>query len=182
MKDKLLEIDLKAAAPDLYNALKNMVREWCEIVGDESVNSTPADTLEHAREALAKAEGARGYKAKYPAYANWHVTTEGDCEGRTTTNLGVHTGFIDEIAFRLGRKACYSLKFKHVSDEEKPEPKPVNAVSVQLDIDSGTWDMSRPERAKHVREILQGREVVVEEGQFYASVMLRKPPDEEGCS
>ena len=34
--------------------------------------------------------------------------------------------------------------------------------------------MSFPERAKHVREILQGRNVLVEEGRFYASVMLRK--------
>ena len=115
-------------------------------------------------------------KVRYPAYANWHVTTEGDCEGRTVTDLGIHTGFIDDIAFKLGSKAYYSLKFKRVSDvlEKKPDPKPVNAVSIQLDIDSGTWGMSFPERAKHVRKILQGRNVLVEEGRFYASVMLRK--------
>lgn len=48
---------LLAAAPDLLEALKNMVREWVEIVGDEDVNGTPADTLEHAKAAIGKAEG-----------------------------------------------------------------------------------------------------------------------------
>lgn len=49
--------NLISAAPDLLIALRNMVREWCEIVGDESTNSTPANTLEKARAAIAKAEG-----------------------------------------------------------------------------------------------------------------------------
>ena len=26
----------------------------------------------------------------------WHVTTEGDCEGRSTRDLGIHEGYIDE--------------------------------------------------------------------------------------
>ena len=47
---------LIAAAPELLKALKNMVREWIEIVGDEDVNGTPADTLERAKAAIAKAE------------------------------------------------------------------------------------------------------------------------------
>ena len=51
------EIDrLQAEKAELLKALKNMVREWVEIVGDETENSTPADTLEKARAAIAKAE------------------------------------------------------------------------------------------------------------------------------
>ena len=41
----------------LLKALKNMVREWVEIVGSEEENRTPADTLEKARAAIKAAEG-----------------------------------------------------------------------------------------------------------------------------
>ncbi len=49
-----------------------------------------------------------------PAYGIWSVTTEGDCEGRTTTNLGIHQGFVDEIAFKLADKCYYYLRFEPV--------------------------------------------------------------------
>jgi hypothetical protein len=42
----------------------------------------------------------------------WHVTTEGDCEGRTTNNLGDHYGHIADIAFALADKCHYSLQFR----------------------------------------------------------------------
>ena len=32
-------------------------------------------------------------------YGIWIVTTEGDCEGRSTRHLGVFQGYIDDIAF-----------------------------------------------------------------------------------
>ena len=35
----------------------------------------------------------------------WMVTTEGDCEGKTTKTLGVFIGRLDEIAFALAREA-----------------------------------------------------------------------------
>ena len=40
---------------ELLKALRNMVREWKEIVGDVHENSTPADTLEKAIELIEKA-------------------------------------------------------------------------------------------------------------------------------
>ena len=55
--ESLRNLNLIAAAPDLYRALKNMIREWIEIIGDEEENKTPADTLEKAKKILAKAEG-----------------------------------------------------------------------------------------------------------------------------
>ena len=48
---------LIAEAPELLKRLKFMVRDWIEIVGSEEENSTPADTLEKAKAAIAKAEG-----------------------------------------------------------------------------------------------------------------------------
>lgn len=47
----------------------------------------------------------------------WRVTTEGDCEGRTTRNLGEHWGTIREIAKNLSRSAEYTLYFKWISHE-----------------------------------------------------------------
>ncbi len=52
-----VDAHLIAAAPELLRNLKNMVREWEEIIGTEEENKTPADTLEHAKAAIAAAEG-----------------------------------------------------------------------------------------------------------------------------
>ena len=49
-------IDEETGLPALIKALANMVREWEEIIGSESENSTPADTLERAKAALAAAQ------------------------------------------------------------------------------------------------------------------------------
>ena len=46
-------------------------------------------------------------RKKYTNYGTFKVTTEGDCEGKSTRDLGVHTGYIDEIAFAL---AGYLMK------------------------------------------------------------------------
>lgn len=49
------------------------------------------------------------------AYGFWHVTTEGDCEGRSITDLGVFEGNIDTIALALADRCYYySLYFTAV--------------------------------------------------------------------
>ena len=45
-------VEAQTARLRLEGALRNMIREWCEVIGDETVNGTPADTLENARAAL----------------------------------------------------------------------------------------------------------------------------------
>lgn len=111
----------------------------------------------------------------YAAQGWWHVTTEGDVEGKTVTDLGKHYGYLDEIAFALGRRAYYGLHFQAI-DEPKPEPlpEPVKAVNINLGIDSGTWDGPAIDRAEKVRQILKGRPVVVGESFLYASVLLKR--------
>jgi hypothetical protein len=115
-------------------------------------------------------------RRQYEALGWWKVTTEGDCEGITTTDLGTHYGYLDDIAFQLGRKAYYQLQFKAIDDPSKTIEKmlPADSVSISLDIDSGTWDMTRHDRAQALRDILKGRPVSVEEGVYYASVVLNK--------
>jgi len=109
------------------------------------------------------------------AYGYWNVSTEGDCEGRSVSNLGTFRGHIDEIAFHLADKCYYSLSFSPIDENQlvpefhikRPE------VNISLDIQSGTWDMTSKKRRDFVAKLLKDRpDVEVEEGQFYASVKL----------
>lgn len=45
----------------------------------------------------------------------YKVTTEGDCEGRSTNNLGIWHGAIADIAFHLADRMFYSLNFEPVT-------------------------------------------------------------------
>lgn len=105
----------------------------------------------------------------------WQVTTEGDCEGKSTRNLGVYSGRLDEIAFALAEKSLYALSFKKL-DLTIPTPtKARERVNVVLDITSGAWDMTAEERVSAFREMLKDAEnVFVSEGSAYASVALSR--------
>lgn len=52
----------------------------------------------------------------------WHVTTEGDCEGRSPRDLGFHEGYIDEIALALADKCFYSLYFVAINTQVGRSP------------------------------------------------------------
>lgn len=109
-------------------------------------------------------------KPTHAAYGIWHVTTEGDCEGRTTKDLGTHEGYLDDIAFALGEQGGYSLKFTRVHPLEL---RPVcTKVHVSLDISSKTWDMKSDQRANYFRTLLVGRDVTIEESNYYAAATL----------
>lgn len=111
-------------------------------------------------------------KYKSP-YGMWKVTTEGDCEGRSTRELGVYKGYIDDIAFALADHCCYSLKFTAFELEKIPSlDKKIDKVNVCFDIESGTWNMTTPEMKKFFETIFTGRDVCVGDGNAYASVML----------
>ncbi len=108
------------------------------------------------------------------AYGTWSVTTEGDCEGRSTRSLGVYRGFMDEIAFHLASKAEYTLTFNPLTPQElvRQIRSPTERVHVRLDMATGTWTMGSPERAEFFRAILEGRPVRVWESSNHAAVEL----------
>jgi hypothetical protein len=119
-------------------------------------------------------------RRQYSAKGAWHVTTEGDCEGKSTHDLGVHEGYLDDIAFALGRQAYYSLTFSAAKPLPDPvKTQPVREVCVKLDIDSGTWDLKSPERVAYFRNLLAGRDVAVTGSQFFASVILKRQPTKD---
>ena len=95
------------------------------------------------------------YKS-YETYGTFKVTTEADCEGRSFRELGIYTGYIDEIAFALADKCAYSLRFKMVNPLELDLTPKKDTVSISLDIDSGTWDLScKPDNDKRESEALR---------------------------
>lgn len=108
-------------------------------------------------------------------YGLWKVTTEGDCEGKTTTNLGTYEGYLDDIAFGLADRCYYSLNFKKIPAKDcLIRSSKIKEVSVSLDIESKTWDgdMNSIERTKFFKEMLNGRNVSIKEGGGYACVTL----------
>ena len=110
-------------------------------------------------------------------YGYWHVTTEADVEGRITRDLGVFEGYLDEIAFRLASESFYSLQFTRFEFTDLNKfciTSKAKTVQVTLDIDSGTWDMTGPDRVDFVRKMLADRNVGVSEGKCYASVTLHR--------
>lgn len=117
----------------------------------------------------------------YPTYGHWHVTTEGDVEGRSTRDLGTHEGHIDDIAFALADQCYYSLRFDFVKPSEllntkKPARKKVN---VSLGIDSGTWDLHGQDLVDYWQECFKGRGVTVLGNQYFAGVEIARDADAE---
>ena len=110
---------------------------------------------------------------KYHApFGTWTVTTEGDCEGRTTRQLGTYIGNIDEIARALAHQATYGLTFTQSKDLP---PLTQNNARDSVDIRFGVTDMadvSKEMRAAIVQQVLSGRPVTVSPSTGYNSVTL----------
>lgn len=105
----------------------------------------------------------------------WHVTTEGDCEGKTTRDLGIHRGHVGDIAMMLAGSCCYGLNFKPVA-QDSPKAAKTATTNIALDIGSGTWDMEKRSRAASVAAWL-GSGFVVRESNYYACVEVSRATD-----
>lgn len=105
----------------------------------------------------------------------WHVTTEGDEEGRSTRDLGVHEGHVVDIAKKLSPRVFYSLEFSPVFTKDKvEEAKPLKEVPIHLAIDSGTWDLKQKDREAYFRKMFTDRDdVKVDESNYFACVTLK---------
>jgi hypothetical protein len=103
----------------------------------------------------------------------WEVTTEGDCEGKSTKLLGVHYGHVAGIALSLGNKGGYSLSFypakqpKDVTETPK-EPEEYIAVTKEIHIHfpNGIYSINI------VEKFLNTNLVTVSESKYYKSVKL----------
>jgi hypothetical protein len=106
----------------------------------------------------------------------WEVTTEGDCEGRSTRHLGIHRGHICEIALALAGAAEYSLKFEQVPEPTVPKGRASQRdtanVSVYNILNSG-HNPPNDDELKRLRAFF-GPAWEVEAGQYYESVKISR--------
>lgn len=128
-----------------------------------------------AKQLEAAAQGNE-YAQKVSPVGLWRVTTEGDCEGRTTRQLGVYDGHIADIAARLADRVYYSLTFcPGEPTEDLPTPSHA-VVSVCLDIGSGTWAMTKEERTAFFSAWMSHGPAEyhykLADGQYHASVIV----------
>lgn len=106
-------------------------------------------------------------------YGIWKVTTEGDCKGKTSDLLGFYEGYIDEIALALADKCMYSLEFKHFElNKLKSRIPKNNFVSVTLDIESNTWDLTSDDRKKYAEILFKNRPVEITKGNYFGSFKI----------
>lgn len=114
--------------------------------------------------------------ANWSPVANWSVTTEGDCEGKTIKQLGAFSGHIVDIAKSLAPQAYYGLSFKRNGELPKCTEDKKVTVEISLDIETGTWDMNKQDRVNTIRKFL-GKEQAnsnyhISDGRYYACVRL----------
>lgn len=62
----------------------------------------------------------------------WRVSTEGDVEGRTIRQLGVHHGTFLEVAKALSSSCSYVLDFELLNPNDVPDTAPRKEVAVTL--------------------------------------------------
>ena len=86
------------------------------------------------------------------AYGFWHVTTEGDCEGRSITDLGVFEGNIDTIALALADRCYYyTLYFTAVDPTAYDKTPKKDEINISIYGASGMYDMTKEERLDAMR-------------------------------
>lgn len=112
--------------------------------------------------------------AKFECYGTWRVTTEGDVEGRSTKQLGVYTGFIDDIAFYLSKQSYYTLSFYKTGGEIKKED--IKDSNSEVSISVSGYD--RYDVIKTIQNEL-GDTIKCEVGNYYESIKLSLNDDEK---
>ena len=99
------------------------------------------------------------------AYGFWHVTTEGDCEGRSIIDLGVFEGNIDTIALALADRCYYyTLYFTAVDPTAYDKAPKKDEINISIYGASGMYDMTKEERLDAMRNMLKDRPVFVRDG------------------
>jgi len=101
-------------------------------------------------------------------YGTWVVTTEGDVEGRTTTQLGTYTGNVHDVAFHLANKCHYALSFTLVDENVNTNLYPTaKKVPVRIYDHNGVQFLD-----SQVRDTFKNTHVRVEPCNFYKALTL----------
>lgn len=111
-------------------------------------------------------------KKEYTNYGTFKVTTEGDCEGKSIRDLGVYTGYIDEIAFALADKCYYTLRFTLIEPTTLDLTPKKDTVKISLDIDSGAWERNAVDAMDYFKDFFANRDVEVISANGYGSCTI----------
>ncbi|MFA5186530.1 MAG: hypothetical protein WC551_08660 [Patescibacteria group bacterium] len=106
----------------------------------------------------------------------WEVSTDGDCEGKSTNNLGLHYGHIGDIALALAGAAMYSLYFKPAPDPRGRDNRRTTMGKSNICV-MGIAHIKNntisPQELSKLREFF-GPEWEVQTGNYYQSVDIKK--------
>lgn len=102
----------------------------------------------------------------------WKVTTEGDCEGRTTKQLGEHFGHVAEIAFELGHNGGYVLEFDKIEKPERPEIPIRQAKTNKIFVRVNKPNYNCNWLEKDFKTWMDAPQLKISEGNFWKSFLL----------
>lgn len=101
----------------------------------------------------------------------WHVTTANDCEGRTTKDLGVHTGHISDIALELSGNANPVLNFRQL----KQLPAKVAQRDEVHVVIACVSDLGVVDKYAHFMGVLTKDDVIVSDKScYYGAILLKR--------
>lgn len=100
----------------------------------------------------------------------WHITTEGDCEGKSTRSLGYYKGNIADIALYLADMALYSLNFTALNVKAPGAPTG-DSVDVSFGLGAVHHSCNNGDLAAALEPVL-GDKVKVTVGSHYQSINI----------
>ncbi|AMO25932.1 hypothetical protein Blue_109 [Bacillus phage Deep Blue] len=123
-------------------------------------------------EKLLKEKESLKYPLPFDPLGVWKVTTEGDCEGRSTRNLGTYEGHVLDIAKQLAGQAYYQLDFRRVTPK-KVDSSPVSTkqeVNFRV-ADHGTKFGDQNDQLRLLGQHVRDGETLAR-GQYYGAAKL----------
>lgn len=111
-------------------------------------------------------------------YGLWKVSTEGDCEGRSTRQLGIFRGNYYEIALYLAEHCCYTLRFEKLDENKFNCPK----VWTRDEVDVSFADcigIDRKEMLKNVPQYAPDKDFEFTFGRWDGGIKIIRPRSED---
>lgn len=105
----------------------------------------------------------------------WLVSTEGDCEGKSTSDLGEHYGHVVEIALELASLASYKLTFRKSNRPDKiaiGAPRKASRRKVHVTFSDGPF--ANP-IVKDVYNWFGIDDILVTKSNLYCAVVIEAP-------
>lgn len=109
-------------------------------------------------------------------YGLWQVSTEGDCEGRSTKSLGVWEGFIDDIALHLADKVMYNLWITPLNINKVTEKPMARRVDVYM---NDIAHIDAKERLDIATKAFANRNVRISRSDYYGAFVINNNTSEE---